>query len=196
MQSPSSWLAHENPALFPHCYDSQHWTGFSVFCYSDISTHLRLTLLGILMPPNIKWDLLLPTVLSLSVSFDSLCVTLWTIACQARLPMESSRQEYWNGVPFPTPGHLPDPGIGPASLMFPALPGEFFTTSVTWEALFSPNSCQTQNGWRLHELEHHQAQPHICQFQDKYFGVNIISRNNTKQLFRAKNLSQNLQAST
>ena len=42
-----------------------------------------------------------------------------------------SRQEYWNGLPFPTPGDVPDPEIEPASLMFPALAGRFFTTSGT-----------------------------------------------------------------
>jgi len=39
--------------------------------------------------------------------------------------MEFSRQEYWNGLPFPTPGDLPDPGNEPSS---PALAGRFFTT--------------------------------------------------------------------
>ena len=37
--------------------------------------------------------------------------------------MEFSRQEYWNGLPLPSPGDLPNPGIKPASLMFPALAG-------------------------------------------------------------------------
>ena len=35
----------------------------------------------------------------------------WTIACQAPLSMGFSRQEYWRGVPFPSPGDLPNPGI-------------------------------------------------------------------------------------
>jgi len=39
----------------------------------------------------------------------------WTVAHQAPLPMEFSRQEYWSGLPFPTPGDLSDPGIEPAS---------------------------------------------------------------------------------
>ena len=41
------------------------------------------------------------------------------------------RQKYWSGLPFSSPGDLPDPGIKPAS---PALAGMFFTTSTTWEA--------------------------------------------------------------
>ena len=40
----------------------------------------------------------------------------WIVACQACLSMEFSRQEYWTGLPFPTPGDLPEPGIKPASL--------------------------------------------------------------------------------
>ena len=46
------------------------------------------------------------------------CLTLatpWTVACQAPLSMGFSRQEYWSGLPFPSPGDLPDPGIEPRS---------------------------------------------------------------------------------
>ena len=43
--------------------------------------------------------------------------------------MEFSRQEYWSGLPFPTPGDLPYPGIEPVSLASPALAGMFFTTA-------------------------------------------------------------------
>ena len=39
------------------------------------------------------------------------CEILWTAACQAPLSMEFSRQEYWNGLPFPFPGYLPNPAI-------------------------------------------------------------------------------------
>ena len=58
----------------------------------------------------------------------------WTIAHQAPLPMEFSRQEYWSGMPFLTPGDLPNPGVEPASLASPALAGGFFTTSAPREA--------------------------------------------------------------
>ena len=40
------------------------------------------------------------------------------------------RQEYWSGLPFSTPGDLPDPEIKPATSVFPALPGVFFTTEL------------------------------------------------------------------
>ena len=45
------------------------------------------------------------------------------------------RQEYWNGLPFPSPGDLPDSGTEPMSLLSPALAGRFFTTSASWEAI-------------------------------------------------------------
>ena len=49
-----------------------------------------------------------------------LFVTPWTVACQAPLSMGLSRQEYWSGLPFPTPGDLPNPGM---ELGSPALGG-------------------------------------------------------------------------
>ena len=49
---------------------------------------------------------------------------------QAPLSMEFFRQEYWCGLPFPTPGDLPNPGIEPASLVSPSLAGRFFTTGT------------------------------------------------------------------
>ena len=50
-----------------------------------------------------------------------LCLTFatqWTVARQAPLSIEFSRQKYWSGLPFPSPGDLPDPGIEPG---YPAL---------------------------------------------------------------------------
>ena len=44
-----------------------------------------------------------------------LSATPWTVAHQAPLPMGFSRQDYWSGLPFPSPGDLPDPGIKPKS---------------------------------------------------------------------------------
>ena len=55
---------------------------------------------------------------------------LWTIACQAPLSMGFSRQEYWSGLPSPSPGDLSYPGIQPESLMVSALARRFFTTGV------------------------------------------------------------------
>ena len=53
-----------------------------------------------------------------SLSRVRLFVTPWTVAYQAPLSMGFSRQECWSGLPFPSPGDLPDPGIEPG---FPAL---------------------------------------------------------------------------
>ena len=53
-----------------------------------------------------------------SLSQVQLFGTLWTVACQAPLSMEFSRQEYWSEFPFPSPGALPDPGFKPR---FPGL---------------------------------------------------------------------------
>ena len=52
--------------------------------------------------------------------------TPWTVACQAPLSMGFSRQEYWSGLSFPSPGDLPDPGIEPRSpsLQTDSLPTE------------------------------------------------------------------------
>ena len=63
-----------------------------------------------------------------------LCVTPGTAAHQAPLSMGFSRQEYWSGLPFPSPENLPDPGTELRSLMSPAMAGSFFTISATWEA--------------------------------------------------------------
>ena len=50
-----------------------------------------------------------------SLSCVQLFGTPWTVAYQAPQSMEFPRQEYWNGLPFPSPGDLPDPGIEPRS---------------------------------------------------------------------------------
>ena len=60
-----------------------------------------------------------------SLSCVQLFVTTWMVAHRARQSMEFSRQEYWSGLPFPSPGDLPHPGIEPTC---PALAGRSFTT--------------------------------------------------------------------
>ena len=57
--------------------------------------------------------------------YPILC-NLWTVAHQGPLYMESSRQKYWSGLPFPTPSNFPIPGIEPVSS---ASAGRFFTTA-------------------------------------------------------------------
>ena len=67
---------------------------------------------------------------------SSVCVfaTPWTVACQAPLSMGLPREKYRGGLPLPSPGDLPNPGIEPASPASPASAGGVFTTGVTWEA--------------------------------------------------------------
>ena len=66
------------------------------------------------------------------ISCVQLFATLWMVARQAPLSMGFSRQEFWNRLPCPTPGDLPDSGIEPASLTSPELTGALFPTSATW----------------------------------------------------------------
>ena len=63
----------------------------------------------------------------------------WTIAHQAPLSVGCSRQAYWRGLPFSSPGNLPDPGIKPASLTSTALAGGFFTTEPPGKPVSSYN---------------------------------------------------------
>ena len=71
-----------------------------------------------------------------SLSHVRLFATLWTIAHQAPLSTGFSRQEYWSGLPFPSPGDLPNPGIEPRS---PSLQAD----ALTSEPLGKP--CKTLN---------------------------------------------------
>ena len=68
------------------------------------------------------------------LSYEGVFATPWTVTCQTPLSLGFSRQEYWSGWPQPPPGHLPDPGIEPASLPSPTLASGFFFTSATWKA--------------------------------------------------------------
>ena len=68
-----------------------------------------------------------------------MCLTLCSpmdLTCQAPLSRGFSRQEYWSCYTL-LQGNLPNPGIEPPPLLYPALAVRFFITSTTWEALFS-----------------------------------------------------------
>ena len=75
-----------------------------------------------------------------------LFATPWSVGCQAPLSMGFSRQEYWSGLPYPSLGDLPDPGIEPASRMFLALAEVFSTTRAAWEAREVHNSWEPSCG--------------------------------------------------
>ena len=96
------------PDLFLHWSPVAYWTptdlGSSSFRYHHLGVKVKVKLL----------------------SHVRLFVTPWTVAHQAPPSMEFSRQEYCSGLPFPSPGDLPDPGIEPGSpaLQAHALPSE------------------------------------------------------------------------
>ena len=62
------------------------------------------------------------------LSHIRLFATPWTVAYQAPLSMGFSTHEYWSGLPFPSPGDLPNSGIEPVFPVAPALAGRFFTS--------------------------------------------------------------------
>ena len=80
----------------------------------------------------------------MSSSFE----TPWTVACQAPLSMGFPKQEHWNGLPFPLPGDLPDPGI---EFMSPALAGRFFATEPPGKPGVMCTSAQTTCLWEAKE---------------------------------------------
>ena len=84
-----------------------------------------------------------------SLSRAGLFVTPWTIACQAPLSTEFSRQKYWSGLPFPPPGDLPDPGIEPRSLASPALAGGSLPLCPNIHLLFIAALFAIAKAWRL-----------------------------------------------
>ena len=75
---------------------------------------------------------------------SKLFMNLWTVALQVPLSVGFPRQEYRSGLPFPSPGDLPDPGIEPVSLAYPALADRFFTNESPGKPLVDsfqiPNS--------------------------------------------------------
>ena len=83
----------------------------------------------------------LPMVLVSLHSRVWLFATPWTSAHQAAVSMDFSRQEHWSGLPFPTPGHLPNPGIEPGSptLQADSLPSE--PPLITQIELVLPRAC-------------------------------------------------------
>ena len=102
-------------SLWQPCTEQVHWHYFpNSFCSRFVCATFRC-------------------VLSL-FSHVCLCVTLWTIACQAPLSMGFSRQECFCGLPWSSPGDLPDPGIDPRSsaLQEDSLPSEPPGTSFTF----------------------------------------------------------------
>ena len=95
-------------------------------------------------------DIMAVLVLLLSCSVVPNSVTLWTVAFQAHLSMGFPRQEYWSGVPFPTAGDLPNPGIEPTFLVSPLLAAVFQLLSHV--QLCDPMGCSMPGFLVLHCL--------------------------------------------
>ena len=86
---------------------------------NDAANQLQKLRLGLPAPKELTMQLIAQCVSAcLVTSVESDSVTLWTVALQPPLCMGFSRQEYWNGLPFPSPGDLPNPGTKPG---YPAL---------------------------------------------------------------------------
>ena len=110
--------------------DTQHhWLSVKCKAKPQQDNHLTLVRMAIItMTANNKCC----KSVSCSVTLDSFFATPWTVACQTPLSMGFSRQEYWSGLPFPSPGDLPDPGIRPG---YPAWQAD----SLPFELLGKPS---------------------------------------------------------
>ena len=80
-------------------------------------------------------------------SHVQLFVTLWTVDHQAPLSVEFSRQEYWSGLPFPSPRDLPNLEIKVMSAFVFHIAGRFITHRATWEALYSITLTKMRNSF-------------------------------------------------
>ena len=76
-------------------------------------SELEILIIGFSQAPNTRWKSLL---IDACFSHRWLFATLWTVVCQVSLSMGFSKKESWSGLPFPSPGDLPDPKIEPTLL--------------------------------------------------------------------------------
>ena len=80
-----------------------------------------------------------------SLSCVRLFAPLWTVAYQPPPSMGFSRQEYWSGLPFPSPGDLPDPGIEPGS---PAFQADALTSEPPGKSRMKQQNGTMKQHWR------------------------------------------------
>ena len=141
-KTPCQWLLESRLGLM--ICRKTHWAQHTVGGTAMIYDHERLLGRSSRKYPicNIQRELSALNHILLSLSVLSDFAALWTVACQPSLCMEFSRQEYCSGVPFPTPGDLPDPGIEPVSS---ALAGRFLTSSTTQQALIHISCSLNEN---------------------------------------------------
>ena len=126
---PMDYVAHQAPP-FLGISRQEYWSGSPFPSPGDLPDpgikHMSPALQADALtsePPGKPYEYGWKWKLSRSVVSDS--ATPWTVAHQAPPSMGISRQEYWSGLPFPSPGDLPDPGIEPRS---PALQADTLTS--------------------------------------------------------------------
>ena len=130
--SKTSWNWTEKSLL--HFYSFPKWIKFPKLLLSTfLPNHEKCISSGIkkiliILPRPFKSAYVTIRVFMLSLYSLQLFATPRTVAHQALLSMGVSRQEYWTGLPCPSPGNLPNPGIEPASLTSSASADRFFTT--------------------------------------------------------------------
>ena len=128
-----------------------------------------------------------------SLSCVRLFATPWTVAHQAPLSMGFSRQESWSGLPFPSPGELPNPGMEPGSPALQAdaltskLPGKPNAKCYVNNCKYNVNTCQ-HVAFKFYFLELSRTLPHphgifsIKVGRMHRFGVPTLLNNQTKIL--------------
>ena len=122
-----------------HLFDSLSlWSVFQLgVCVRPLcSSFSRLLLFWVFLYRSLPFYIILRLCVLSHFSRVRFFASPWTVTCQAPLSIGFSRQVYWSVLPHPPPGGLPNPGIRPKSLMYPALAGGFFTTSTAWRAQF------------------------------------------------------------
>ena len=149
LSEASSEVGTQNPRGLPISKKPSHYPLFHVFVSSSLSKN---------------------TCVHACLVVSVLCAAPWTVAHQASLSTESSRQECWSRVPFPTPGDRPDPGVEPDSLASPSLARGFFTTDDTFMS-FTPVFVLKMNGQEEMVKGRKLASQHIkCQAQCQELG--------------------------
>ena len=134
--------------LFPYW---RRWILFVLVVLSlCLPFSLSLTLMGLLLtgpsagpPQHRNRRFLIPLFVVLVVKSCLTLLWLWIVAHQAPLSMRFPRPEHWSGLPFPSPGDLPAPGIEPESL---ALAGRFLTTEPLAHPQ-KPERCLSSSFW-------------------------------------------------
>ena len=144
--SSRSWWQIGKPDLLQSVGSQRVWHDWMIEL-TDWLTQLKTHIFPTLQKP---WSLRVVLTKGGGGLVVRLCPTLvtpWAVACQAPLSMGFSRQEYWSGLPFPSPGDLPDPGIEPGS---PALQADSLPTELWGKPLTKGLKLCKFSGFQIH----------------------------------------------